>query len=303
MKKEFLFAMIAAVLLAGCNSDIFMEDPGVPEKDIAIAGDGGQWTCVIPTAGLRGIFVDYPEQEKQYVQCRDENGYHVAPDSGGRIVEIFYYNPLTSYTISLSEQMIYVWSEFSSVTCSFTIRLNYEDGMKGFIHVTIQAGEPLKFLYEMREGDLEIASEPTQTVFSRSLTNNTSLPQTLEVRPYEMSDAFVRVTPSERWARDLTADLGVPYFNGTEWNFAYRHDVILGQIYEFTPEEPYTERIVSIEVPAGKKALVKCAVSYERVRQKAVLKFSSKTQGCDWDAECEMVARYPVSYEYEVHYE
>lgn len=281
-----------------------MDDPGIPElTDVSIEGDGGEWNRVIPTEGLQGIYVDYPAQERQYVQCRDANGNHGSLDSGNRIAEIFYYNPLTSYTIGLSGQMIYIYSEFSSVTTDFTVRLNYDDGLTGFIHVTIRAGEPLMFVYEMRKGDLEITSEPTPNVITQSLNNNTSLPQTIEIRPYRMSGAFLRVTPTEKWAWDLTVDIGVPYFNGREWNFAYRQDVKLGQVYDFTPDEPYTDQLISVEVPPGKRAVVKYSVAYQRARQKAMLKFSSKSQGCDWDVECEMVAKYPVSYEYEVQYE
>lgn len=306
MKGIFKYLpLLATLLFAGCNNDIFMDDPGIPQiSDVSVKGDDGVWSCAIPVIDLQGIFVNYPSQEKQYVQFISSDRTQI-PDAspGDPVAEILYYSPLSSYSISLSDSMLYIQSYYSSVTSGFTITLYYSNGLTGYIHVTLQQGEPLVFLYEERTGDLEIATEPAPTVFSQTLVNNTSLSQTLTIQPFKNSESFFRVTPSERWAQDMTVDIGVPAFDGKDWFFSYRHDVVLGRIYDFIPEELYTEQTLTVEVPPQKKASVRVSVTYQRARQNARMIFHNNFTKLNWEAECEMVARYPVSYEYEVHFE
>lgn len=303
MKKKFLFAIMVVVLLAGCNSDIFMEDPGVPEKDIAIAGDGGEWLCAVPTFGLRGIMVDYPAQDRQYVQFRGENMNQLPGDPPDGIREIYYCSPLSCYTIALNGSMIRIFSDYSSVTTAFTIRFYYEDGLMGYIHVTIQQGAPLMFLYEQRIGDLMISPDPIQVSYTQTLANNISTSQTLEIQPYQHQAAFHRVTPKDNWAQGMTVDIGVPAYNGKEWQFVYQQDIKLGLIYDFTPDVPYAEQTLSIDVPPGKKATVDYTVTYQRVWQKVMLTFGSRSDNRNAEVECDVVSQYPISYEYTVGYE
>lgn len=311
-KKDFrhysllkYISALAVVFLMGCNSDIFMEDPHIPDiRDVSIKGDGGEWQCAVPMRGLQGLSVDYPSQDKEYVNYYYEGGgtdFMKPPNA--KIIGFSYYSPLSFYSVGLDDQMLYVRSEYSSVTQAFTVRLNYDDGLAGYIHVTLQQGKPLEFLYERPMDELSVNTEETPETFTDSFVNNTFLAQKMEIYPYMTNRSFLRVTPAENWAKGIAVSLNVPHFDGSGWELEFKEDVVLGQIYEFTPHEAYIDEKIAIEVPPGKKASVRHSVTYQRGRQNVALVFHNQVDGRDWEVECEAVARYPVSYEYEVHYE
>lgn len=295
---------LAVVFLSGCNSDIFMDDPGVPEMDISIEGDDGEWKCAVQTEGLQRIFVDYPAQDKEYVTYWDEGGIVSADDNASRITSIGYLSPLSCYHISIDGGVIYIYSQYSAVTTAFTIRFYYEDGLTGYIHVTVRQGEPLFYLYEKRTEGLEISPEPIKVSYSQSMTNDTGHEVKFEMQPYKHPVAFFRVTPLKSWAQGLTVeDLGVPAYNGKEWKVLGKPDINLGRIYDFTPDEPYADEEISVDVPPGKKASVKYTVTYQRAKQLTTLVFVNKTANLNQEVQCESVAQYPVSYDYTVTYE
>ena len=149
MIKQHLAAVVAACIIflsSGCNNDVFLDEPDIPEiTEATIEGDGGEADFVIPTNGLEHISLDVFSDNLQfctyYNTAGDISDSKIAASELGRIVYESFFHKLE---IIKNGKKLTIRSicETAQSNDNWTLRLEYTYGVR-FIEFTVLPGRPL----------------------------------------------------------------------------------------------------------------------------------------------------------------
>lgn len=301
----YSLVLLVSIITSACNNDIFTENQDLPEiTNITIDGDGGEWSSVLSLKGLTHIYIDYGSKDIEYVRYYGANGSEVNPDcSPTELKSIVYENPKTYYSIDIVGEMIYILSYYNaSPYTSFTLRLDYESGVNKFVYVTITEGKKLQMFLWEPTGDLVLEKIGEKT-HRTSFTNNSSIAQRLEIKPFLESTCFDMLTPTDNWALNLTVDIPMLTFNGQEWEWRELKDIILGDRRNFTPSQYFFDDKITVEVPANTKAIVTYKLNYTQATQDGFITFYNIVAEQNFKTPVVWNSVYATSYEYDVEYE
>ncbi len=307
--KKFTSCIIAAtiaLLVSGCNNDIFVENADLPDyTDISIEGDGGLWSSAFSRKGLVSISIDdYASNVKNYFTYYGVNGDIVDADCPpSELGSIVYENPLQSYSIGFNGDMIYITSNYNATFYNhISLRLHYDYGAIKYINVTFTEGEALSLVGWELSGDILLEENFEQVTHSSSFTNNTPLAQKFEIMPFLNSKCSDTVIPTDSWARGLTLKLPMLTFNGNYWEWREYDDIRLGERRNFSPGW-CTQQKLTMDVPAYTKATVTYTLHYTRATQSGCLIFQNPTVQQSFNEDVTWTSIYATSFDYKVKYE
>ena len=312
MIKSILKILPILILFAlqACNDDVFIEDSGIRDLSgrpssarITLDGNGEEWTALFSRKGLKRICVDHMSGSMDLVYY-GADGIVDKDCPPSDLEAILYDTPLRYFSINFSEKMIYIRCYFNTLSeTSFTLALEYDDGKKTSIDVTITPGEPYRFIMDVLSGS-EIIEENVEQMTHRTIfANNTSISQKLEVYPYRDSYCSDVVIPADEWAEGIVLnDMRMPTFSGKEWMWYHYDDICLGTTRTFAPELYDDEKFV-VEVPANTVATVTYTLHYSRYIHEGYVMLYNPIDDHTIEEDVCWNSVYPVDYDYTVEFE
>lgn len=135
MMKKLVSTLIVVCMLwgmSGCNSDIFLDEPDIPDgTSVTIEGDGGEAEYAVPTRGLKHISLDVFSESEKYCTYRNTSGEVIDRKSpAAQVGSIVFENDFTKLEILKSGGHLTVRSvcQTSQYEGSWTIRWNMTTG-------------------------------------------------------------------------------------------------------------------------------------------------------------------------------
>lgn len=301
-----VMAMLLAILMPACNNDIFIDGAELPEyTDLTIEGDGGQWSAPYSRKGLAAIAIDpQSSQANTYLTYYDTDSKPVGADCPpAKLKEIVYENPKQHYSIGFSGDIIYITSYYNASPYGHVlIKFDYDYGVSKYINITFTEGEKLSMTRWTVFDVMTFDEDFEKTTHSRSLTNNTSVTQKLELRPFLESKCSDVAEPQDYWARDISLEMPMITFTGKGWEFRTYDDIRLGERRQFTPGWA-VEDIISVDVPPHTKARVIYTIYYTRATQKGSLDILNSVDNFTSEVPVTWTSIYATRYDYKVYYE
>lgn len=304
---SYLLTLLIALIVSSCNNDIFIESEDLPDiTDIALDGNGDRWSSSFSRKGLSRIYVNrYSSSDDfRYFTYYGIKGGEVDADCPASELEsIVYHTPLLEYSIGLNGSMIYISCQYNILSeTTVMIDLEYDYGMTKTIKVTFTEGERIQLISWPPDGKVTLDEDFEKVTYRRSLTNNGSITQKLEITPFLDSRCSDLVMPEDSWAYGLILNLPMPTFTGKEWVWHEYADIRLGERRTFSPITYFDDKVV-VDVPANTKAMVTYTLNYSRLTQKGYLRFYNPVEKYDFEEEVTWTSIYATSYEYTVDYE
>ena len=307
MNLRYIGMMIWGVLLicAGCNNDIFVDDP-VPDEGMkaTVEGDGGEAVFSIPTKDLCLVDVDVFSEQKinlHYYNAAGEAIGHDAPVH--ELSKIVFASDFLNYEVLLNwakQQLTFksICNPWSS-HYNYSIRLEYTYGIR-FIKVTILPGKPLELEHVDYFDDLEINDIGDIHSEKSTFHNQGSIPQVFEVWPYlnELASILVEPRPNSRWLYGESLDMPVPMYEGGEWVLKKKSGIRGGIKYTYEGPDRFTK--VAVDVPANSSATVTTYVKYSKAVGRGVITYRNVITGLIIPAEFEVTSFYPTGHEINV---
>lgn len=297
-------AWISILLMApACNSEVFLDEPDIPEEtSLTIEGDGGEATVSIPTKALKCISLDLMSEAEKY--CTYYNlqnepvGRDVAPSQLGSIV--YETNSIALKIIKNGLQItIRSICNTNEFTYHYTLRLEYDYGMR-FINFDITPGQPMTLLGIEYDPQLHVIDDGRIVTSHTRYTNNSSLPQTIEVMPYlnRYAMTLVEPAPDGMWANHETLTMKVPVYNAGTWELAEREGVKIGETLQYSV--PHQMLKVPVTVPANSEVEIIKRVIFSAAKNDGTITYENLQLGKRLKVNFTTTSYYPVDYEIRV---
>lgn len=149
MKLLYEGLILLALVLAGCNSDVFLEEADIPEsQSVTIDGDGGEATFTIPLKGLVYFGPDLMSSSVHYCTYYNAAGEQIESNApASEVARIVYETDFMKYELLRDGSRLTIRSvcRTRQYDDNLSVRLEYTYGVR-FIGVTILPGKPLKLL-------------------------------------------------------------------------------------------------------------------------------------------------------------
>ncbi|MDE7346489.1 MAG: hypothetical protein K2N48_07090 [Muribaculaceae bacterium] len=304
---SYLSTLLIALIVSSCNNDIFIESENLPDiTDITLDGNGEQWSSAFSRKGLTRIYVN-PEDssdDAKYLKYYGINGDVVdATCPFDELKDIQYDTPVRNYSIGCYGGMIYVICNYN-VLPKKTVKvfLEYDYGMTKVINVTMTEGKPIEMRVDMPHGEPKVEWDFEKISHRRTMTNNSSLTQKLQLDPFEESRCSDQVIPKDSWAVGLTFDMSMPTYIFQEWAWEEYEGIRLGERRSF-PQTVYAQDRLMVAVPPYTKATVTYTINYSRFTQTGTISLYNPVDDSWYDEDVTWTAIYATSYDYTVEYE
>lgn len=307
MMIKQLFASLAwmSILLSApaCNSDVFLDEPDIPEEtSLTLQGDGGEATMSIPTKALKCISLDLMSDEEKY--CTYYNlqnepvGSDVAPSQLGSIV---FETNFVALKIIKNGSQITIRSICNTIefTYHYTLRLEYDYGTR-FINFDVTSGQPMILDGIDYDPQLHVTDDGRIVTSHTRYTNNSSLPQTIGVMPYLNSYAATLVEPDRdgAWAKYETLTMKVPVYNDGTWALVEREGVKIGETLRYSVPDQMMK--VPVTVPANSEVEIIKKVIFTAARNDGTITYENLQLGKRLKVNFTTTSYYPVDYEIRV---
>lgn len=306
MIKQLLasLAWISILLMAtACNSEVFLDEPDIPEEtSLTLEGDGGEATVFIPTKALKCITLDLMSEAEKY--CTYYNlqnepvGRDVAPSQLGSIV--YETNSIGLKIIKNGSQItIRSICNTNVFTYHYTLRLEYDYGMR-FINFDITPGQPMTLVGIEYDPQLHVIDDGRIVTSHTRYTNNSSLPQTIEVMPYlnRYAMTLVEPAPDGEWANHETLTMKVPVYNAGTWELVEREGVKIGETLQYSVPHQMLQEPVT--VPANSEVEIIKRVIFSSARNDGTITYENLQLGKRLKVNFTITSYYPVDYEIRV---
>ena len=287
-----------AVVLAGCNDDIFLaaadELPEVTET--TIAGDGGEVVFDVPVRGLLTVTVDHLS-DLNGLTCYDHAGNVIPEGSPARqTARISFRAMLISYDIYIDGGRIRVCTieHPSTIDGHISIRLDYDYGVK-WINVTVQPGRPLEIVAVGYDTTMDVTSVRS-VAGTMTYLNDTSLPQLYQVRPWLGISGTGVVDVPDIWAHGIKGCMRLPERDSDGvWSLGKERAVELSRtFYSYCQDWEYT---VDVSIPAYAHVSVATEVTFDTVVTGGAVTFRAPVSGNEYHTIFKTTLTEPVAYE------
>ncbi|MBD5177456.1 MAG: hypothetical protein HDT04_02360 [Bacteroidales bacterium] len=295
-----LYIILLLVALTGCNADVFLDGPDIPEyQSVTIEGDGGGATFKIPTKGLESVSLDLMSSEQVYCHYFNRSGEEIAAESPvWDVHKIVLENQFTKLECVLNGSELSVHSVCSTRQSNVerTIRLEYSYGAR-FIDVTILPGKPIQFAGINYTTNLSTDSRAQVHSRLKTFNNNGPIPQKLTVYPYLNEPASVLVEPrqSASWLNSKQFTMEVPLYSNGQWVMEQMDNLTIGSRYPYPVAEWDIQ--VEIEVPANSRIMVFTDVIYTGAKIEGQMVFRNEVLDLTFSEEVTVKSLYPTAYE------
>jgi len=221
-KKTYPLSLIfiIALVLSGCNDEVFVGKLDPSDTELTIGGNGDRASVGYESDKLETLSLDVFSEEKPNVSYFDSDGNQIQPEkNASRLAKIKYKSLTAEYEIKVGSSVLMIESieNFSTLNTNVTIRLDYGFAVR-FIHV-VMTGLPkidcLEISYDM--GLMSINSEPTIVSRKINCKNDDSSEWNMSLKPYLQMPAYVELEPTEKWARYMKDVYAIPTLQGGEW--------------------------------------------------------------------------------------
>lgn len=305
IRQLFTLVLWLSLMLcvSGCNSDVFLDEPDLPEEtSVTIEGDGGEATVSIPTKALKCISFDMMSDEEKY--CTYYNlqsepvGRDVAPSQLGSIV---FESNFVAFKIIKDGSRLTIRSicHTFDYTYHYTLRLEYDYGTR-FINFDIIPGQPIILVGIDYNPQLHVIDDGQIVTSHTRYANNTSRPLTVEVMPYLNRYATTLVEPDRdgEWVKYEILSMKVPVYNGSTWELAEQEGVKIGETLQYSV--PHQMMTVPVTVPANSEVEIIKKVIFTAARNDGTITYENLQLGKRLKVNFTTTSYYPVDYEIRV---
>lgn len=265
-----VFAMLA---IAGCNNDIFIDGPEMPQDSFAtVDGDGGEAEFYISSKDLERFSIDNFSNNAGFTYYNG-SGEIISPQSPAHEVACIAYTDLyVMYKVERNGTSLKFHSieNCSGSEYSLTIRLEYSY-TTCFINITVEKGADLELKSVDFGNTIELDENYKTEIRSITYRNNGPIPQTYEFRPLLSAIVYAVAEPSETWARFLYAPVRFPEYKNGTWIIGEETSVLLGGGWQYNADGWNT--IVPVNVPAKNSATVSATIYFTKARTDEVAVF------------------------------
>lgn len=299
----YIFTLWLIVLAAGCNNDVFIDGPALPDsQEVTIEGDGGEVVLRIPVKGLRlmrfGLTSDLFNETVYY----DLDGKEVDSSTPvSQIGKMVYDDGLRRIELKKKGGEIKIVSISNPWERGWQmISLDYGYATK-YIEITILQGKPLELESVEYDGDMEITDNAEVRTSRMGFTNNGSLPQIYEERPFinQPITTLVDVGTQTSWPYMEKVTMPVPVFENGSWKVREKPEIRLGGDNK-TYRSDQVDYKVEVDIPANSSVNIFTDVIYTQATAKGVLNFVNTVLDRHIPVKFTVTAKYPANYEIRV---
>ncbi len=288
--------------MPGCNNDIFIDGPEMPDYSYAqVAGDGGTVSFEISTTGLKLINFDLFSENKKYCKYFNRNGEEISPYSpASELGSIVFENHHVKYVLEKKgNRLTFTSLENSSSENHLSIRLEYDYTVK-FIEIEIERGQPLEMIC-VEYDNMKINDRAKKDVQTYKFTNYGPINQTLNWYPYSHNQASVIVEPDEDWIRGDFVIIPLPAYSDGKWKLEETGSIRLGTKMSFYRSDYMNP--VPIELPPYANIVLISNVIYSMCQVEGSMTFRNPVSGRIHQTGFMCEALYPTDYEIRIDYE
>lgn len=219
--SDFALMLILAVIMTGCNDEVFVEKLDPSDTELTIGGNGDRGGVGYESSNLVTLSLDVFSEQKPNVTYFDRDGNRIEPEgNASRLAKIKYKSQTMEYVISVGKNLLMFESveNFSTLDSHVTIRLDYGFTVR-FIKVTM-TGLPIIDLvdiaYDMDR--MSVSQDPVVVSANIKYKNDgNSSPWEISLKPYLSISAHVELEPAAGWARYLRNVYSIPTLQGGIW--------------------------------------------------------------------------------------
>ena len=296
-KLLLMCALWLASVCAGCNSDVFVDGPLMPqEQTLTVDGDGGSQSLKIDK-GLKYLGVNLYDSQSGGFSYFNAAGEMIPADSPARdVARIAFDDGFAQFSIYLNGKEITVKSVCNPLGKRFyTVWLDYGYTMR-YLLVNIAAGEPLEMVAAHYVEELNITDKArTQT---RSMIYENGGDNTLEayLAPYDDAPVVGRMELDSfsSWADDGEYTLALPMWSDGKWQLKDFQGLRSGE--EVRMSRPGKVEDVKITVPPHTRMRVYTYVYYTLAVTNGTMTFRNAVTGEETPAWFTVSTYYPMSY-------
>lgn len=301
--KQFwiLPALLVFLLAAGCNDDVFLDEPNMPDiVNDTIEGDGGEATFTIPTKGLEHVSFDMIGVSEQY--CKYYNAAGDLIDYKSPVSEvslIVYDNDLLRLELRRQGKTLTVKSVCNTFDTAmhWDVRLDYSYCAR-YIEIVILPGKPMKLFEVVYDSDgLEIKDRARVKTQRFGFHNDGPLPQSFEVRPFlnEMASILVEPVDNNSLVMGKRINMEVPVFDNGSWQLKEKQGIMPGT--SFTYARPDCMMKVDVDVPAYSNVNIFTDVIYGQAKANGYMTFLNEILNRRLTVNFTVTSLYPTAYE------
>lgn len=300
MLRQYILLLIAAVglLVAGCNNDVFIDEPDVTDETISVKveGDDDEAVFTVSTKNLENISFDLFSESRQYCTYYNAAGDIIAPDApAGQVSRIVFENDFQKFEL-LCKGTQFTFRSICNTGGygSITLRLEYTYGPR-FIDISFTPGRPLQLIDVSYSGPLTVTEQVKSSRLSVVNTGDKELP--FEIHPYLNEVAAILVTPvqSQSWVKGKTFDMNVPVYKGDRWTISEVKGITPGT--RLTYNGPDRSTCVTLTSPPRSDLSVWTDVTYSVAEAKGYMTFLNEILGRRFTVDITAKSYYPVSYD------
>ena len=297
---QLLCFLLAMTAITACNSDIFIDEPDLPEvQDIKIDGDGGEATITIPTKNLEHIGFDLMSTEEQYCKYYNASGELIDSKAPASEVHLIVFETkFTKLELIKEGSRLTIRSicETYQANAHWTIRIESSYGVR-FIELTCLPGTPLKLVEVIYNDDMITNDRAKVTTFRDGFTNNGPLQQTFTIRPYlnELASILVEPYTLNSWIQGERFNMPVPMYVGGKWVIQNKDGIDPGSKYTYEGPDRFTK--VEIDAPPYSHISVFTDVIYSGARVTGHMVFHNEVLDLTFSEDIKVTSLYPTGHE------
>lgn len=297
MKKSIMPFLVLLLVLAGCNDDVFIDGPQMPDEISAtIEGNGGEAEFTLQTKGLQRISLDVTSSGMKNCTFYDRNGAKADSDIPASELGKIVFASRNSWVEIIKDGKRLIFRSIEqpmNMVDHWSVRLDYDYTVK-FIEIAVTPGKPRELVGVEYTTDMKVTDAAEVKTRRWGMTNNGSVTQKLEVWPYLQEEASVTVTPRQTWANGDTVMMSVPWYEDGSWMMKPRRVRLDVRAIYYRPDQ---KKIVDVDVPPYSKVVVFTDVTYSRAEANGKIIFRNPVSDRRDTLDFTCVSLYPVSYE------
>lgn len=301
IRNGFTFVgLILMIGLTGCNNDIFLDEPMIPDDlSATIEGDGGEVVFTIPATGLEKISFDLIGESKKYCTYFNHSGSIIDSNSpASEVAKIVFDNDFSKREIIHNGTKLIFRSICSTAQHEWEtgVRLDYSYGIK-IIPVNILPGRPLILENVMYNNDPLLEETTFVNTTAIQINNQKEYDHTWDNYPYlnAMGEILLEPDYHSTWLYYEPVPIEVPVYENGEWVWD-KKDGLTANV-RYTYRRPDYMHKVMMDIPAKTVVRVFTEVTFVQAKASGSLTYLNEILDRHISANFKVTSQYPVSYE------
>lgn len=293
-------SIISLITLSGCNNDIFLDEPLMPDDlSATIEGDGGEASFTIPTKGLEHISFDLIGDVNRYCTYFNHSGSIIDSNSPAHeIAKIVYETDFSKREIIHNGSKLIIRSicYTSDYESKVGIRLDYSFAVK-VIDINILPGQPLVMENVAYHGDPVLIESTLVKTSAIQINNQSESDKVWEDFPYinAFGEILVEADRNSRWLSYELLPIEVPVYENGKWTWQIKDNLKADIKYTYRRSD-YMHKVELI-IPAKTVVRVFSDVRYVQAKASGTITFLNKILNRRIMADFNVSSIYPVNYE------